>query len=375
MIQQMGPLQKAWSEYQRVIEYSQRDLGLFDFTLILKTGQISIAVEQGKLEIADALVQEIIQPFDEIEVNFCGMMKHLPRCVQSASIQLAGYFLARQNLPQARRYFQKALRCQQRSPQYVRFSPPDLLDLHARLWLVDHPDQPGSDWQKEISTLIPLSLDDAVGQAFALARIELANHAPERALSLLEPVEALVEQAEYWGQRLDFWILRALGCQAVHQRARAEMALVRALDLAQPEMYCQRFMDAGKPMGTLLRNFVSFHNAQTAGGAEAARMVFAQQLLQSSKQRSRPEQKAAPDHSLSIAAISPVNEPLSQREIEVLRQLAEGKSIKEVAEELMISVNTAKTHVKNVYAKLGVHTRKEIRLRAFALGLNEPVGV
>jgi ATP/maltotriose-dependent transcriptional regulator MalT len=62
-------------------------------------------------------------------------------------------------------------------------------------------------------------------------------------------------------------------------------------------------------------------------------------------------------------------EPLSQRELEVLRLLAAGLSSTEVATELTISVSTARTHIKNIYGKLGVHRRLEAVERAKELGL------
>jgi LuxR family maltose regulon positive regulatory protein len=63
-------------------------------------------------------------------------------------------------------------------------------------------------------------------------------------------------------------------------------------------------------------------------------------------------------------------EPLSPRELEVLRLLPTGLTAKELAEELIISVNTVRSHLKSIYAKLGVHSRHEAVARATELDLH-----
>src|SRR4029079_16434120 len=64
--------------------------------------------------------------------------------------------------------------------------------------------------------------------------------------------------------------------------------------------------------------------------------------------------------------------PLGERELEVLRLLAAGLESPEVARELIIGVSTARTHIKNIYGKLGVHGRVQAIERARALGLVRP---
>jgi len=65
-------------------------------------------------------------------------------------------------------------------------------------------------------------------------------------------------------------------------------------------------------------------------------------------------------------------EPLSNRELDVLRLLAAGLSNPEIAERLYISLNTVKAHVKSIFAKLGVHNRSQALLRAQELNKNYP---
>jgi LuxR family maltose regulon positive regulatory protein len=69
------------------------------------------------------------------------------------------------------------------------------------------------------------------------------------------------------------------------------------------------------------------------------------------------------------AAAQPLIDPLSDRELEVLRLMAAGFRYKEVAEELTISLNTVRHHARNIYGKLGVHRRAQAVARARTLGL------
>ena len=67
--------------------------------------------------------------------------------------------------------------------------------------------------------------------------------------------------------------------------------------------------------------------------------------------------------------VQPLIEPLSQRELEVLRLIAAGLSNREIAQELVIAIGTVKRHINNIYGKLGVHRRTEAVARARDLGL------
>jgi len=66
-------------------------------------------------------------------------------------------------------------------------------------------------------------------------------------------------------------------------------------------------------------------------------------------------------------------EPLSDREIEVLQLIAEGLTNSEIAFRLYLTLNTVETHTRNIYAKLGVHTRTQAVARGRALGLMHSV--
>jgi LuxR family maltose regulon positive regulatory protein len=128
--------------------------------------------------------------------------------------------------------------------------------------------------------------------------------------------------------------------------------LERALTLAEPGGLCRIFVDEGPPMARLL------DQAVTRGTAvEYARRLLAAFPVAASQISPRP------------AAGAELLEPLSDRELEVLRLIAEGHTNREIASRLYLSLNTIKAHTRNIYGKLDAHSRTQAVARARALGV------
>jgi LuxR family maltose regulon positive regulatory protein len=151
-------------------------------------------------------------------------------------------------------------------------------------------------------------------------------------------------------------VLQALTLQAQGKDDQALAALERALTLAEPEGYVRTFIDEGSQMDQLLRRAV----------VQGIAVDYAGKLLAALEEEAT---KAAAPPAVSGGALLPLLEPLSPRETEVLRLLTTHLSHAEMAEELVVSVNTVRSHVKNIYGKLDVHSRMEAVERARELGL------
>jgi LuxR family maltose regulon positive regulatory protein len=135
-------------------------------------------------------------------------------------------------------------------------------------------------------------------------------------------------------------------------RTAAEHALERALDLAEPDSTLLWFML--QPVPTLLGHHARHRTSHASLVAEIHSLLAARS-------------SASP-----LAGTRAPLEPLSSTEIRVMRYLPTNLTGPEIARELSISRNTIKTHIRNLYAKLGVHTRAEAVARARALGLLAP---
>jgi LuxR family maltose regulon positive regulatory protein len=163
-------------------------------------------------------------------------------------------------------------------------------------------------------------------------------------------LERIIVAAEAGGRRrshIEALVLLASAQQAAGDGS-AAAALEEALVLAAPQGYVRTFLDAGEGVHRLLRD------ASKQGPARA----HASHVLQKAIARGRA-------HPTQAALI----EPLSERELDVLRLLGSDLDGPAIARELYVSLNTMRTHTKNIFAKLGVNSRREAVRRAGALGL------
>jgi LuxR family maltose regulon positive regulatory protein len=176
-------------------------------------------------------------------------------------------------------------------------------------------------------------------------RLRLAQDRPGEALALLTRLRPLVERRGPAKRLIELPMLTALALRAQGDQDGALAHLEQALALAEPEGYVRLFLDEGEPMARLL----AAHAARgTSHGAYVAMLRGAFDAGTA----------VAPD-----AQAEGLVEPLSARELEVLRLLADGLSNQEIAQELVIAVGTVKNHLKNVYGKLGVHSRTQAVVR------------
>jgi LuxR family maltose regulon positive regulatory protein len=190
-----------------------------------------------------------------------------------------------------------------------------------------------------------------------LARVFVAQGKLEEALRLLGRLLSAAHAGGRTGSVIEILTLQALILQKEGDTARAASVLGRALSLAEPEVYVRMFVDEGGPMAALLRHLP----AHGALSGYADRLLAA--LRRSGGDDRVPVEPTIPMH------VQPLLEPLSKRELEVLRHVASGESNREIARELHVSLGTVKTHINNTYRKLGANSRTRAVAKARALSL------
>jgi LuxR family maltose regulon positive regulatory protein len=186
------------------------------------------------------------------------------------------------------------------------------------------------------------------------AILRLTAGDPRGALAELAPVTGGSERVGWRTWLVEAFLLRAAAWDALGDERSAGNALERALDFAEPDGTLLWFLL--HPLPDLLER----HNRHRT--AHAALVAEVQSLLAARSLTSRPADSRPP----------PPAGPLSDSELRVLRYLPTNLTAPEIAGELSVSPNTVKTHIRNLYAKLGTHRRVEAVARARGLGLLAP---
>jgi LuxR family transcriptional regulator, maltose regulon positive regulatory protein len=198
-----------------------------------------------------------------------------------------------------------------------------------------------------------------------LARVLLAQQAPEKALGLLERLHALAAAQGRTGSLIEIQALRALARSASGDQAGALAALAEAVALAAPEGYVRVFVDEGAPMAGLLRQLLADRRQERPAVAAVPRDHLAR-LVDAFEQADLPVRPPVRTGGVVVAGLV---EPLSARELEVLRLLAAGAPNRAIAKQLVVTLDTVKRHVSNLFTKLQVANRTQAVARARELGL------
>jgi LuxR family transcriptional regulator, maltose regulon positive regulatory protein len=245
------------------------------------------------------------------------------------------------------------------SPQVITLLNP-VPSQRARLLLAQGDVHAAAQW----ATAAGLSADDEPDYPqepayLVLARVLLAQNDPGPALTLLQRLLGAAASQGRTGSIIEIQALRALGLAACGDHVSALGALAEALTLACRPGYVRVFADEGAPMRNLLAE-LSARPGQHAAGID--RGYLAALMRACARAEATPPRREA-------AAPPGLAEPLTGRELEVLRLLAAGKSNQRIAYDLVVALDTVKKHVTHVLGKLGAANRTEAVARARQLGL------
>jgi LuxR family maltose regulon positive regulatory protein len=254
---------------------------------------------------------------------------------------------------------------------YIQTLVPDLhpiAALKARIYLKQGRPDKARAWAAERG----LSLADEVSylhefEYLTLARLEIAN---PQVNALLARLSQAAEAQKRRGSALDILLVQALAYEAQGNRPHALAALKHALSLAEPEGYVRIFVDEGEPMRMLIADFRLSIEKQMSSSAHA-QLGYTSKLLAAF---APPVNKQSTTPALAVGASvknpkSEMVEPLSERELEVLRLVAKGLSNREISLRLFLALNTVKGHNQKIFNKLQVQSRTEAVARARELGL------
>ena len=355
-----GRLHEALGTYREALELaagpSGRELPVSGFPLV-RLGDLS-------------------REWNDLETASRDLSKGVELCVQWGQTDiLADGYIALARLRLAQGDWNQAADTLQKAERLMRSTKPDpwitcwLDDCRLRLWLSVGDLAAASRWARGSR----LRADGELSYQHDLNHVNLARvlvaQGTQRpsgpylgeALGLLARLLKAAEAAKWINEAIKVLILQALAFQARGEGEEASVSLGQALSLAEPGGYVRTFTDEGEPMRLLISDFRLQIEKQARNASEPNShflLTYVDKLL-----------AAFPGFGLRETDKPAIVEPLSQRELEVLRLLTSHLSRSEIAQELFISVNTARSHIRNIYAKLSVNRRKDAIQRAKDLGL------
>jgi LuxR family maltose regulon positive regulatory protein len=184
------------------------------------------------------------------------------------------------------------------------------------------------------------------------AHLLAAQRNYDQALKIVSGLVNVAEEVGDWYYRIQYLVLQAIILHKMNRSTEAMVALEKALTMACAEGYVCSILDEGEAVGDLLRMAI----------AQGIEVEYAEMLLTALEDEKEP---------ITSGGISKVKlaESLSQREMEVLRLLVTELTTPEIADELIVSVSTVRSHIKNIYSKLDAHSRFEAVTKARDFGI------
>jgi LuxR family transcriptional regulator, maltose regulon positive regulatory protein len=190
---------------------------------------------------------------------------------------------------------------------------------------------------------------------FSQARVYLAQGDAPKAMAVLEPLHQQMEAKGWADELLKVMALQTIALHAHGEKDKAVQLLNDALALAEPGGFVRIFVDEGEMMRILIEKQARNRDHLLSRYLDKLLLAFAQ--------------PGAASKSANIHNKSDMIEPLSERELEVLKLLRSELSGPEIAQQLIVSLNTFRTHTKNIFNKLGVNNRRAAIRRAEELDL------
>ncbi len=380
-----GNLDEAHQVLMEAVQFNQTS-GHFAAYLCSSHHLARISIIQGHLHNAEAIYQRAIEFIDDqqqeifvgIEKIGMGALYHewnelgIASSYIEAGMTLAelggdihflreGY-IAQARLAQALGEWNKSLAVVQKAEQVARRSPTSIDIAYMQAWsarlnLAQRNLSAAERWaeMKSKENLDPNNVQREF-ELLTLARVWIAQGRTDQASSLLEQMRIAAENDGRHGCVLEIQMLQALADQEAGKETQAVEKLTQVLLQTAAEGYMRLFLDEGTPMASLLFKVSILATPELSDYTE--RLLAAYYL----EQAEHPPLAKTLKSDLLI-------EPLSERELEVLRLVAAGKSNLEIATDLVVAVGTVKKHLNTIFGKLNVNSRTLAIARARELDM------
>ncbi|HEX8033049.1 MAG TPA: LuxR C-terminal-related transcriptional regulator [Ktedonobacterales bacterium] len=357
----LGQLRQAWDRCQELHQLVNR-LGVpVPLAAYSDLFEAQLAYEWNQLEAAKRAAQKAIAKTTP--------MQYMDILVGAYDV-LCGVFIAQGDLTGAEQAVREIERVN-RSAGIPLFGP-WIESLWVRLWLAQGRLTQAVGWAERAEYRQDALLYTHENAHLALVRVYLARCQYAQAWQWLTALLSSAEQVSRVGSMVAILALQVAALQASGATHEAVRVLLRLLTVAEPEGYVRVFLDTGAPMLQALQALLSPEQEPNspvlAAYARTVLDAFADERPQTAIERQIPLVATSLLHAPS-QAVPPLPEPLTLREQEVLRLVAQGVSNQEIADRLVVSLTTVKKHVGNVLLKLAADNRTHAVARARELSL------
>jgi LuxR family maltose regulon positive regulatory protein len=196
---------------------------------------------------------------------------------------------------------------------------------------------------------------NCAAEYLALARVLAACERMEEALYLLERLNRLLGKEDRLRERIKVLIVQSLTLQRSGQADAALVQLETALHLAEPQGYIRSFIDEGPMMAEMLSVYLKVQLGSRIRNGHSVSLVYVKQLLQALNSHMKEEQS--------------VKAALTLQEMRIIKLIEKGLSNKQIAEQVYVTGETVKTHIKNIYRKLNANSKVQVLQQAKDQGL------
>lgn len=294
-----------------------------------------------------------------------GELEGNPRIQVQAYVTLAHILQAQGDFAGAHEAVQAAAQLKQQQQLSLAWDLPPVAAHQAWLWLHQDEVAAAASWAKEQdlrpgdAPTYPRELEYLI-----LARLLLAQERAAEAVDLLLRLQQAAEREGRMGRVIEALALLALAYQMLEDHPAALTALDHALTLAEPEGYIRLFVAEGPPMANLVVRIKT-----EEGSRKDYILKLLSALVESDGDITTDKSETRNNLHPSAFRLPPLVEPLTRRELEILHLIAAGLSNAAIARQLFLSMGTVKTHIRNIYGKLGVVSRTQALITARQQGL------
>jgi len=361
-----GRLKDAAEAYRTAIDYARVHDVSDDIRICPLAGLAEIMREWNLIQEADELLNEPVHFLTYSSGKNLDWFYTIDVCLVTAKNHML-----HNAYEEANKYIQRA---QLGTFQFFSELYSEVSATQVQLWLMRGDLDSASSWLKRKELQIKEQAQTTSStiinaEQIVMARVYLAMNQFEKAVRTLDMVLAIVGDGEQGDYSLKAHVIKALALWHQDRRNEAATTLCRALTLAEPEDRARLFIDEGTPMRALL--LYTRESLKAARRAETKKLSsYIGRLLQQIEGLSigiKEKRLEFPQDGQDI--VSPIVEKLSLRETQILKLLSRGYTTGDIARHFVISVNTSKVHIKNIYQKLDVHSRKEAIEKAVELQL------